>query len=112
MLRSHVIDGRAVVPASLVLEWLVQGALQRNPGLAFLGVDDFAILKGAVLQVDRPETVSVLVGKAAKERDLAMQVSIVSVEDPEFKKPWWKHRQSAKIWLGESLKLLWTPLGG
>ena len=69
VLRSHVIDGRAVVPASLVLEWLVQGALQRNPGLAFHGVDDFAILKGAVLQADRPETVSVMVGKAGKDRD-------------------------------------------
>jgi uncharacterized SAM-binding protein YcdF (DUF218 family) len=50
--------------------------------------------------------------KAAKMRDPAMRVSIVGVDDPEFKKPWWKHRQSAKIWLGESLKLLWTPLGG
>ncbi len=68
ILRSHVIDGRAVVPAALMLEWLVQGALQRNPGLAFHGVDDFAILKGAVLHADRSETVSVLVGKAAKER--------------------------------------------
>src|SRR5262249_33758629 len=33
VLRSHVIDGRPVVPMALILEWLAQGALQRNPGL-------------------------------------------------------------------------------
>lgn len=41
-----------------------------------------------------------------------MQVVIDSVADPEFQRPWWQHRQSAKIWLGESLKLAWTLLGG
>jgi len=41
-----------------------------------------------------------------------LEFSIVGVEDPEFQKPWWKHRQSAKIWLVESEKLVWTLLGG
>src|SRR5579859_734853 len=36
--------------------------------------------------------------KTIKQRDGALQVSISSVIDPEFRKPWWRHRQSAKIW--------------
>ena len=67
ILRSHVIDGRAVLPMALTLEWLAQGAIQRNPGLAFCGVDDLRLLKGAVVRDDEAETVAVLVGKAAKE---------------------------------------------
>jgi hypothetical protein len=67
VLRSHVIDGRAVLPMALILEWLAQGALQRNPGLVFAGVDDLRVLKGAVLHDDRPESVAVLVGKAVRD---------------------------------------------
>ncbi|MCA1686688.1 MAG: SDR family NAD(P)-dependent oxidoreductase, partial [Planctomycetia bacterium] len=67
ILRSHVIDGRAVLPMALTLEWLAQGAIQRNPGLAFCGVDGLQLLKGAVVNDHEPETVSVLAGKAAKE---------------------------------------------
>jgi len=67
VLRSHVIDGRAVVPAALVLELLAQGALQRNPGLTFLGVDNLHLLKGIVHHDDRPETLTVLAGKAVRD---------------------------------------------
>src|SRR5262252_6088597 len=34
----------------------------------------------------------------------AIRVSLESVADPEFQKPWWRHRHGAKIWLGECLK--------
>jgi uncharacterized SAM-binding protein YcdF (DUF218 family) len=37
---------------------------------------------------------------------------VEGVKDPEFQQPWWRHRQSAKIWFMESIKLLWTALGG
>ncbi|MFO0908169.1 MAG: polyketide synthase dehydratase domain-containing protein [Isosphaeraceae bacterium] len=70
ILRSHVIDGRGVVPMALTLEWLAQGALQRNPGLCLAGVDDLRLFKGVVLNEDRPETLSVLVGKARRDGDL------------------------------------------
>ena len=50
ILRSHVIDGRAVVPMALMLEWLAQGALQRNPGLSFRGVDHLKVIKGGGAQ--------------------------------------------------------------
>jgi hypothetical protein len=62
-----VIDGRAVLPMALMVEWLAEGALQRNPGLAFCGVNDLRVLKGAILHDDRPESVAVLAGKAVRE---------------------------------------------
>ena len=67
ILRSHVIDGRAVLPTALMLEWLAQGAIQRNPGLTFVGIDNLRILKGAVVKEDRPETVTVLAGRAVRD---------------------------------------------
>ena len=45
-------------------------------------------------------------------REPNIQVWIEGVTDPEFQQPWWRHRQSAKIWLMEITKLVWTVLGG
>jgi uncharacterized SAM-binding protein YcdF (DUF218 family) len=45
-------------------------------------------------------------------RDSKVHIWIEGVADPEFQQPWWRHRQSAKIWLMESSKLAWTTLGG
>ncbi|HMB06183.1 MAG TPA: SDR family NAD(P)-dependent oxidoreductase, partial [Isosphaeraceae bacterium] len=70
VLRSHVIDGRPVVPMVLTLEWLAHGALHRNPGLLFHGIDEFRVLKGVILRDGRPEAVRVLAGKAAREDGL------------------------------------------
>jgi acyl transferase domain-containing protein len=67
ILKSHVIDGRAVAPMALILELLAQAALQRNPGLIFFGVDDLRLLKGIVHHDDRPESIAVLVGKAVRD---------------------------------------------
>jgi hypothetical protein len=70
VLRSHVIDGRPVVPMALILEWLAHGALHGNPGLLLHGIDGFRILKGVILRDGRPETVRVLAGKAARAEGL------------------------------------------
>ena len=37
VIRSHVIDGHAVLPMALILEWLAEGALHRHPGLVVAG---------------------------------------------------------------------------
>jgi len=50
--------------------------------------------------------------RMVRRHDPSVNFSVESVADPEFQKPWWRQRQSAKIWLGESLKLAWTMLGG
>ena len=48
-LRDHVLQGRAVIPAAMLLEWCAQVASHRNPGLGFVGVDNFRVLKGIVI---------------------------------------------------------------
>ena len=40
-----------------------------------------------------------------------IRIWIDGVTDPEFQQPWWRHRQSAKIWLMETSKLVWSALG-
>ena len=66
ILRSHVIDGRAVLPMALILEWLAQGAMSRNPGMACCGVDDLRLLKGVILREALPETIRVLAARATR----------------------------------------------
>jgi len=44
--------------------------------------------------------------------DPNIQIWIDGVTDPEFRQPWWRHRQSAKIWALEATKLIWVTLGG
>lgn len=44
--------------------------------------------------------------------DPTFHMWVEGVADSEFQQPWWQHRQSAKIWLAESFKLVWAMLGG
>jgi NAD(P)-dependent dehydrogenase (short-subunit alcohol dehydrogenase family) len=66
VLKSHVINGKAVLPAALMIEWLAQGALHENPGLSFLGFEDFRVLKGLKLDARETQTVEVWASKAAR----------------------------------------------
>jgi uncharacterized SAM-binding protein YcdF (DUF218 family) len=50
--------------------------------------------------------------RTLKGHNRETSLCVEAVDDPEFKLPWWRHRQSAKIWLAESLKLIWTIAGG
>ncbi|NCF56293.1 MAG: SDR family NAD(P)-dependent oxidoreductase [Planctomycetia bacterium] len=68
-LRHHVLHGRAVVPAALLLEWCTQVAIHRHPGLQLLGVDDFKILKGVVLDSQQSISLSIFTGKPESTSD-------------------------------------------
>ena len=61
-LESHVFNGRAVLPAALMVEWLAQAALHGNPGMRFHGLDDFKVLKGVTLDAGQSVTVSLQIG--------------------------------------------------
>ena len=50
--------------------------------------------------------------RTLKERNPEVHIWIDSVADPEFQQPWWRHRQSAKVWVMEATKLAWSVLGG
>ncbi|MFM9970033.1 MAG: SDR family NAD(P)-dependent oxidoreductase [Burkholderiales bacterium] len=69
-LESHVLNGRAVLPAALMVEWLAQAALHGNPGMAFHGLDNFKVLKGLVLETDQSVTVSLHAGESSSRANL------------------------------------------
>jgi acyl transferase domain-containing protein/NAD(P)-dependent dehydrogenase (short-subunit alcohol dehydrogenase family) len=79
-LESHVLNGRPVVPAVLMIEWLAHGAVHGNPGMAFHGFENFKVLKGLVLEPGAKTSVSVL-AEAGQMRDglLRVPVQIVSL---------------------------------
>ena len=49
VLASHVIDGHAVLPMAIMLEWLAEGAVHRNPGLVVRGLDQLRLFKGVII---------------------------------------------------------------
>ena len=74
-LRSHVLDGKAVLPMAVIAEWLAHGALHGNPGFRFHGFNDLRICKGVVFEQDTPCTLHVLAGRAEK-RDSSYLVPV------------------------------------
>ena len=65
-LSAHVIDGHPVLPVALILEWMAEAALHRNPGLLVCGVDDFRLFKGVILGHQKPATVELRAGKPVR----------------------------------------------
>ncbi len=47
-MQSHIIEGRPVLPAALMIEWLAHAAVHAHPGLHFCGFDNFRVCKGVV----------------------------------------------------------------
>jgi len=66
VLASHVIDGHAVLPMAIIMEWMAEAAVHRNPGLVVCGVDDLRIYKGVILGASHETTVELRVGKALR----------------------------------------------
>ena len=64
VLKSHVIKGKAVVPAALMVEWLAHGAMHENPGLLFHGLEEFRVLKGITLERRKSLTLQVYAAPA------------------------------------------------
>ena len=69
-IRSHVIDGKAVLPMAMIVEWLAHGALHGNPGFRFHGFNDLRICKGVTFEQGTPCTLHVLAGRAEKRESL------------------------------------------
>ena len=82
MLKDHVLNGRAVVPMALMVEWMAHGAVHKNPGLRFHGFDDLRVLKGLTLAAGETRTTQILTGKATKKNGLfSVPVEIRSTGD-------------------------------
>ncbi len=67
ILKDHVLNGRAVVPLALIVEWMAHGAVHKNPGLRFHGFDDLRVLKGIILDAKETRVTRVFTGKAIKK---------------------------------------------
>jgi acyl transferase domain-containing protein/acyl carrier protein/NAD(P)-dependent dehydrogenase (short-subunit alcohol dehydrogenase family) len=65
-LKSHVMDGKAVLPMAVIIEWMAHGATHNNPGLKFQGFNDLRILKGVILEGDEKRELQIMTGKAMK----------------------------------------------
>ena len=65
-LRSHVLDGKAVLPMAVIVEWLAHGALHGNPGFRFHGFNDLRICKGVVFENNTAFKLNVMAGRAVK----------------------------------------------
>ncbi|AMV28931.1 Malonyl CoA-acyl carrier protein transacylase [Gemmata sp. SH-PL17] len=70
ILKSHVLDGLAVLPVSLHLEWLAHAALHGNPGFQFHGFNDLRVTSGVKVEAGSPVPVRALAGKATKQDKL------------------------------------------
>jgi hypothetical protein len=69
VLADHVIDGHAVLPMAMILEWAAEAALHRNPGLVVRGVDDLRLFKGLILGGRQPAMLDIAAGKAVRDGD-------------------------------------------
>ncbi len=67
VLRSHVLDGRAVLPMALHMEFLAHAALHGNPGLVFHGFDDLRITHGVMVEEGSAAPLRAMAGKAVKQ---------------------------------------------
>lgn len=70
VLRSHVLDGRAVLPMAIHLEWLAHAALHGHPGLVFHGFNDLRVTQGVMADDNGSPTVRAFAGKAVKQEKL------------------------------------------
>ena len=69
-IRSHVIDGKAVLPMSMAVEWLAHGALHGNPGFRFHGFNNLRICKGVIFDQGSTCTLRIMAGRAEKHESL------------------------------------------
>jgi len=63
-LKSHVMNGRAVLPMAIIIEWMAHGAMHGNPGMKFAGFDNLRILKALTMEDHENCIIQILAGKA------------------------------------------------
>ena len=64
-LRAHVIDGKAVLPMAVTVEWLAHAAMKEHPGLAFQAIEELRVFKGVILEPGAATTLRFLAGAAS-----------------------------------------------
>jgi hypothetical protein len=67
VLKAHVLDGLAVLPVALHLEWLAHAALHGGPGLQFHGFNDLRVTTGLKVEAGGQVPLRALAGKPVKQ---------------------------------------------
>ena len=81
VLSAHVMNGRAVLPVALMVEWMAHAASASQPGLRLAGMDRFRLLKGVVLD-GASVRLRLAVGQAARSGDtFDVPIELRSVRD-------------------------------
>jgi acyl transferase domain-containing protein/NADP-dependent 3-hydroxy acid dehydrogenase YdfG/acyl carrier protein len=70
ILKAHVIDGKAVLPMALHLEWLAHAALHGHPGLVFHGFNDLRVTQAVHVDAEGAVHLRAFAGKAVKQDKL------------------------------------------
>ena len=68
-LLSHVLAGRAVVPAAVMTKWLADVALSAHPGLFLAGVESMTVFRGLPISRDEGAEVRAKAGRLDKIRN-------------------------------------------
>ncbi len=68
-LASHIFGGEAVLPMSIMIEWLAHSAMHGNPGLKFAGIDNLEINSKLALTEDEQIVIRLKSANARKEND-------------------------------------------
>ena len=61
--QNALMDGKAVLPMAVMIEWMAHGAIHNNPGLRFHGFNDLRVLKGVTLEHGQSHTLQVMTGR-------------------------------------------------
>lgn len=56
-LGDHIVGGRPVLPAAMMLEWMAHGALHANPGLRLSRIEDFRVLRAVAFDDDAVDVI-------------------------------------------------------
>ncbi len=83
VLRAHVIDGRAVLPMALTVEWLAHAALHGNPGLTFHGFDDLRIYHPVTVHEGGATPLRVHAARAVRRNGLSLVVAEIRGQRPD-----------------------------
>ncbi len=67
VLKSHVLDGKAVMPMAMMIEFIGLTACHAHPGLNFIGFDDLKINSRLSLSEDESITVLMKAGKICRQ---------------------------------------------
>jgi acyl transferase domain-containing protein len=112
-LADHVLSGKAVLPVVVMLEWMAHAAQSTRPGSVLVGLDDYTLLKGVVLETE-PYGLRIDVGAAevteeglwrlpvqafgdGRERPLAHATVVLADQAPRAPQPHWSQNWSGGV---------------